>query len=186
MSAAQDVLAELEALGAIGDKVPAPVSTPPPAPSEVTLEKGPPGILRDDRGPKMLLLCEQAVELLNRSIEAQVELRDVFIALHDLWVEDEEGPGDGEEDPEEEEEPDSEEEQEEETEAPPAAAKPVGDSDLSPADLVPPEPAAPLEEATAPSVPPSPDGLSPRRQRFLAQMRKEAEKAAAKREETPA
>jgi len=193
MSAAQNILAELEALGALGEVKPA-VPEPEPSVQEVTIQAGSPaGVLRDERGLKMLQYTERAVELLDKSIAAQMELREVFVELHDLWVEDE-GPGDEEESPGDEEESEEDEgeedggddEEEEGLVAEPALEAPA-DKDAA-FELVVPEPVlpgeaveapAPVFEASAPSVPPPqtpPPVLTERRKRFFQTLQEEAKK----------
>jgi hypothetical protein len=95
MSVAQNVLDELEAIGVLGNK-PAPKPAPPAPVSEPTPPSGP----QDNIRLHVMEHCARAVDLLERSIEAQMELREVFVALHGLC----EG-GNGDEENEEAEEP---------------------------------------------------------------------------------
>lgn len=87
--AAKDILAELEMLGAVGH-LPSPVRAVPETPEvTITLEEGSPtSELVDARGPSMVELCERAVHALDRMVEAQSELRDIFIEIRDVWCSD--------------------------------------------------------------------------------------------------
>ncbi len=178
MGAAQDILAEVESLISTLKPARSPDSEAAPTVSEVTLESGEPSAaFLDERGLRMRQYCERAVELLNKSIETQTELRDVFIALHDLWVDDEQRPGEGEpdEDPddENEEEEEEEEEGEDDEDGPAATTEAAPEAVASAEEEIPvhlEEPSADAESLVPPSVP-QPTALSPRRQRFLAEMR---------------
>lgn len=200
MAAAEDILRELEDIGAVGAKL---LATPPVPPFEEVEEEAPVSApeatksVGSRQGALMVQLCRRAVEVLSTSIEAQVELRDVLIEMHNLWAEDGAGPG-------EEEAPDTEEEEEldedgEAEEGPDAAstqpleapaAAPVSVEDpfelsvppaVSPEGYLPvheeaePEPEAP-ELGSGPRPVPPLEALSPRRRRFVEKMRAEAQK----------
>jgi hypothetical protein len=94
--ALNDVLAELEILGALGvgpkkDPVPVPaemkvISESVEPPEDEWVEEAEKEE-HDRLTENMIEMTARAVQLLEKSIEAQAELRDMFAELHDMWLE---------------------------------------------------------------------------------------------------
>ena len=84
---AKDILAELEEIGAIGS-LPVPPAIAAESVSEITIERAKPSaVLRDSRGALMVAFCDRVVELLDVNIQIQVELKETFSQMRDLWSE---------------------------------------------------------------------------------------------------
>jgi hypothetical protein len=111
-----DILAELEEIGVFGDP-PVPKDPPKDLVKEVTLDRAAPStVLRDSRGPNMVVFCERAIELLEDSIRSQQELQELFAAVRDIWSDDGEQLEEASDEPEEEGTDDSQEEEPEASE----------------------------------------------------------------------
>lgn len=82
---AKDILAELEEIGAIGS-LPVPPAIAEESVSEITIERAKPSAaLRDSRGTLMVAFCDRVVELLDVNIQIQIELKETFSQMRDLW-----------------------------------------------------------------------------------------------------
>ena len=158
MGAAQDLLTELEALGAVGSKHPIAPPVVEEAPPESDPRRETPaaldGVASESRELKMMQLCERAANMLTKTIEAQTEVRDLFIEMRDIWadfpsLEVVEGPGD-------EEDTDEEEEGEEEDDGPDAASLDVPEGEQQEVLEAEAEAEAELEEERSPfDLPPA-------------------------------
>jgi hypothetical protein len=89
--ALEDVVSELESLGAVGNgaasEVHSKITLPSPPSLPVDILPG-----SDERAAKMVTLTRKAVSLMDTIIETQIALRELFVEIHDLWAEPAEEP----------------------------------------------------------------------------------------------
>lgn len=82
----QDVVSELESLGAVGNggngDVHSKPTLPSPPPTSRDVSEG-----SDERSAAMVDLTRRAVRFMDTIIEDQIALRELFVEIHDLWAE---------------------------------------------------------------------------------------------------
>jgi hypothetical protein len=83
MGKTNDILAELESLGATGDAAPAP---PIETVEEVRVEQGKPSpALLDERGTKMMILADTLITEFDTFIGSATVMRDALVEMKRLW-----------------------------------------------------------------------------------------------------
>lgn len=86
---AEDILSEFAEIGLFEDVLPPEKKVAPApdvAPSTPKDSVVPPSSVRDARVPRMLAFFDRAIDLLETSIKAQVELHELFEEIRAMWV----------------------------------------------------------------------------------------------------